>query len=418
MFGGKYCLKKIMTFSIRNIFFIPTVYIFLFLTVFDPGDVVFGLKVPLFILTIIIGTLICLKDIKNISLPWSLINYSLIFVSIPLFSIFIYYLRDGSDPFKGFEMLKGYLFIFLALILVMTRLDITKYLSNILFFMAICIISLFLFLLLFPEYFELLNNIGMQTQIFYPGQRSYDGIITFQQAYFACSPMLVIPIAYYFYNFKELPANRTLNFIKLVICILGLFLAGSRNNMFAALFLPIILFIAFGKKSIYSFSFVLLALTLILSLFANELASFLDPNEYSNQSKISYIPDYIKIFSDIPNLIVGQGLGSYYKFTIFYEPYYITELTYFEVLRNFGLFLGFSLLIMLIYPIYLSFFFKENINLQKYLAVAYAFYLVMNFTNPNLFSSMGILILCIILSRLYFTNVQNNSNDVLVSKSN
>lgn len=401
-----------MSLSIRNFLFVPIVCVFIFLTIFDPGDVVLGLKVPFFMLSIMAGALVCIRDPERILIPKSLLNYILLFISIPLFSIFIYYLKDGSDPFEGFAMLKGYLFIFLSIILVITKLDITKYLSNILLLMAFCIIFLFVFLLVYPEYFEILNNIGMETQIFYPGKRSYDGIITFQQAYFACSPMLVIPIAYYFYDYKEANKNKLSSLFKLLICITGLFLAGSRNNMFAALFLPIALYLIFNKKSIFSISLVISIVTVMLSVFANEFASFLDPNEYSNQSKISYLADYFYIFSDLTNLFFGQGLGAYYKFTIFYEPYYITELTYFEVLRNFGIFLGSIMILMLIYPIYLSFKLDNIPYLQKYLAVSYAFYLVMNFTNPNLFSSMGILILCLLLSGLYTKIEKKNSNFV------
>ena len=187
-----------MTLSVRDLIFIPSLYAFMFITVFDPGDVVLGLKVPLFLLCIAAGSLICINDPSKINIPNSLMFYVLLFISIPLFSIFIYYLKDGSEPFEGFSMLKGYLFIFLTIILVITKFDATKFLSNILLIMAICIISLFVFLLIYPEYFDLLNFVGMQTQIFYPGKRSYDGIITFQQAYFACSPMLVLAISYYF----------------------------------------------------------------------------------------------------------------------------------------------------------------------------------------------------------------------------
>jgi hypothetical protein len=399
-----------MSLSIRNFLFVPIICVFIFSTIFDPGDVVLGLKIPLFILSILVGVLICIRDPKRILIPKSLLNYILLFISIPLISIFVYYLKDGSDPFEGFTMLKGYLFIFLSIILVITKLDITKHLCNILLLMAFCIIFLFVFLLVYPEYFEILNNIGMQTQIFYPGKRSYDGIITFQQAYFACSPMLVIPIAYYYYDYKESNNNKLSSLFKLLICIIGLFLAGSRNNMFAALFLPIALFLIFNKKSFFSISIVISIVAVMLLVFANEFVSFLDPNEYSNQSKISYLADYFYIFSDLTNLFFGQGLGAYYKFAIFYEPYYITELTYFEVLRNFGIFSGSLMIFMLIYPIYLSFKLDNIPYLQKYLAVSYAFYLVMNFTNPNLFSSMGILILCLLLSGLYTKIEKKNSN--------
>ena len=399
-----------MNLSVRNLIFLPSIYVFMLVTVFDPGDVVLGLKVPLFLLCVATGIIICIKEPSKVNLPRSLIVYVLLFIGIPLFSIFIYYLRDGSDPFEGFVLIKGYLFIFLAIILVITKFDATKFLSNILLIMAMCIISLFIFLLIYPEYFDLLNAVGMQTQIFYPGKRSYDGIITFQQAYFACSPMLVLAISYYFYKLLESNYKDKSHFFKLTVCVIGLFLAGSRNNMFAAIFLPLALYILFNKKNIFSFAVIFSTFFGFLFIFGSEIASLLDPTEYSNQSKISYIPDYMEIFSNISHLFLGQGLGAYYKFTIFYEPYFITELTYFELIRNFGLFLGFIMLLMLIYPIYISFTLNHKAELQKHIAVGYSFYLIMNFTNPNLFSSMGILILCIVLTGIYTKDLNNINN--------
>ena len=55
-----------MTLSVRDLIFIPSLYAFMFITVFDPGDVVLGLKVPLFLLCIAAGSLICLKLIYQI----------------------------------------------------------------------------------------------------------------------------------------------------------------------------------------------------------------------------------------------------------------------------------------------------------------------------------------------------------------
>ena len=91
------------------------------------------------------------------------------------------------------------------------------------------------------------------------------------------------------------------------------------------------------------------------------------------------------------------------------RPYFLTELTYFEVIRNFGLFLGLLMLVMLVYPIFKTFKLKKHALLQKHIAVAYAFLSNNVFTNPNLFSSMGILILCIVLSGIYTKN-ENHHN--------
>ena len=390
--------------SAKKLLFLPSITAFIFVTIFDPADVVLGLKVPLFILCFITGGLVALERPGRIYVPMPLVIYTLLFVTIPLFSIFVYYLKNGTDPYEGFIMLKAYLFITLAIILVVTDIDLTKYLSNILLLMALCIISLFIFLLIFPDSFILLNTIGMETGIFIPSRRSYDGIFTFQQAYFVCSPMLVVSIAYYFFRFRESHNKDYWSLVLLTISIVGLFLAGSRNNMFAAVILPISLYFIFSRKRILPTVLVSCLLIVLILVTANELAVLLDPTEEANSKRLSYLSDYAKIFSDLSNLFFGQGLGAYYNFSNLSNPYFVTELTYFEVFRNFGLFLGFFMLFMLAYPIFKTFRLGKSALLQKHIAVAYSFYLVMCFTNPNLFNSLGILILCLLLSGLYREN--------------
>lgn len=392
----------LMVRSLTKTLYLVSIVAFIFVTIFDPADVVLGLKVPLFILCFVTGGLFLIGHNKGrIYIPMPLIIYTLLFISIPLFSIFIYYLRSGADPYEGFAMFKAYLFIFFAILLVATKIDVTKYLCSVLSIMAVCIISLFIFLIIFPDYFLLINAIGNETEIFVSDIRSYGGDLIYQQAYFVCSPMLVIPIAYYLYRFRESRNTDFLSLILLIVSFFGLLLAGSRNNMFAALFLLPSLYIIFSRKKILPIALTSSFLIIFILINANEIAALLDPSEVSNSTKLGYLPDYALIFSDLNNLFFGQGLGSYYNFSILSYPYFITELTYFELFRNFGLILGLIMFIMLIYPIFISLRLEKGALLQKYMAIAYSFYLIMCFTNPNLFNSLGILILCILLSGLY-----------------
>ena len=208
--------------------FLLFIIAFIFVTIFDPADIVFGLKVPLFILCFITGGLFLTVNSGRPYIPIDLIIYTLLFVAIPLFSILVYFIKSGTNPYEGFNMLKAYLFIFFTLILVMTKIDVTKYLSMILSFMSVCIISLFIFLSLYPDYFIIANALGRATEIFYVDMRSYDGITSFQQAYFVCSPMLVIPISYYYFRFKESRNKDFWALFLLILCFMGLLMAGSK----------------------------------------------------------------------------------------------------------------------------------------------------------------------------------------------
>ena len=300
----------LMVKSLTKTLYLVSIVAFIFVTIFDPADVVLGLKVPLFILCFITGGLFLLGHNKGrIYIPMPLIIYTLLFISIPLFSIFIYYLRSGTDPYEGFVMFKAYLFISFAILLVATKIDVTKYLCGVLSIMAVCIISLFIFLIIFPDSFILINAIGKETEIFYSDQRSYGGDLTYQQAYFVCSPMLVIPIAYYLYRFQESRNTDLLSLSLLIISFLGLLLAGSRNNMFAALFMLPSIYIIFSQKKILPIVSTLGFLIIFILINANEIAALLDPSEVSNSTKLGYIPDYALIFSDLNNLFFWSGTG-------------------------------------------------------------------------------------------------------------
>ena len=66
------------------------------------------------------------------------------------------------------------------------------------------------------------------------------------------------------------------------------------------------------------------------------------------------------------------------------------------MIRNFGLFGAAAMMTLLLIPV--SFAFVAGGLRDRALAVSYALYLVMCATNPNLFSSMGILILSALLA--------------------
>ena len=137
----------IMTKVIHKYLYVASISIFMFITIFDPADLVVGLKVPSFLLSIVVAALICLDKPGKIYLPNSLIIYVLLFILIPLISIFFYYLRGGTHHYEGFSLLKAYFFISFVIIFVVSDVDVTKYLSRILLLMGFCTIFLFFILL-------------------------------------------------------------------------------------------------------------------------------------------------------------------------------------------------------------------------------------------------------------------------------
>jgi hypothetical protein len=134
--------------------------------------------------------------------------------------------------------------------------------------------------------------------------------------------------------------------------------------------------------------------------FAGYLSAFFDPTETANSIKLAIIDDYLEFFGDPLTLLFGQGLGAYQIWSGKpFEPFtYITELTYLELLRNFGLIGAIVMMGLLLFPTAMALSGGRAKDIS--LGIAWLLYLVMCASNPNLFSSMGILILAVLMANL------------------
>jgi hypothetical protein len=128
----------------------------------------------------------------------------------------------------------------------------------------------------------------------------------------------------------------------------------------------------------------------------SEMFSFKD---VSNEVKIGYLTDYANIiFSNPLTFFFGQGIGSYSYWSVLGIYTSITELTFFELFRNYGLIGGSILLFLVLFPlIYLLDESKKEIH---YLLLGYLSYLFMAFFNPIFFSSSGMMILSVIMAKI------------------
>ena len=394
-------LKREGFFGVMNIshVFIFFVFLFLFSTLFDPADKVFGLKLPLYLSCWGLGLVVCLAARREIKIPYMLLIYVSLMVGIPAISIVYYYSSNGSDPNKCFELFKAYLFISFSFLLYITRINILKYLCGALTVLAALILILAAIVLTFPELYAPSYLLGEELGIFSIDKgRDYGSDVVMFQMYFVTSPMLAISISYYFDLAKTSMKNRGFFAVLTLFHICAMIVAGSRNNILAAIILPIALFVMYSKNKMRSAILIALLTGFLVIIWFNEISAIFDPSETSNSSKLIMLKDYMSILSNPIKLFFGSGLGAYEHWTD--KGYtYITELTYLEVIRNFGLLLGGLMILLLIYPILYAFILRPNFK-EKKIILGYAAYLVMCISNPNLFSSMGMMFLAIIMVKI------------------
>lgn len=370
---------------------------FLISCIFDPADKLLGLKVPLFIACWVIFVLS--HKSFNIKFPRELIYFAIFFLIIPIISISYYLIFNGSFPYGGLSLFKSFLFISLVLILYKKKINLIPSLSRVLTLLSFSIILMYVTILINPFLFGSVYEFGLSSGIFHIGQRVYSSNLKLWSIFFVTSPMILIAIAYYFdIAFKS---KKFIHLFLLFINIFAMFIAGTRNNMLMSILLPLILFIIYSKNK-------KLVTVMIFSGFiagsiflADILRDLLSTDEISNQTKLSLINDYKDIFSDPKVLIFGDGLGAYRNWDSNGRFYFTSELTYFEIIRYFGLFFGIIIIYFMFYPV--IYYYKNRKKIKhKHIIIAYFLYLIMTFVNPLFFSSLGMLIFSIIIANIFF----------------
>lgn len=378
------------------------VNLFIFVCVFDPADKLLHLKVPLFCLCWLLLLLYLSYSRDKQAIPVGLLLYVFTMIFIPFLSVTYYYITNGSDPYEGFALLKSYFFISFAVVLYCFRFDLMKSMSIILTMLSIVIISVSVTVWSSPSLFMSIYTFGMDTGMFGISDREYSDNVKLFSAYFVTSPMLVIPIPYYVYMAIKTNEKKIVRiYVALsIINIVAMFIAGTRNNIFFSILLPIIFLGIYSRRKVMVVSGIMVLIIALLPFYIDALMAMLSTNEVSNASKLDMVYDYIRVLSDPQNLFFGQGLGSYFHLNIRHADMYVTELSYLEVVRNFGLFFGFIIMWLIFYPV-ISELYIHKLSKLNPLVIAYFIYLIMNATNPHLFSSGGFLIMSAVLANMF-----------------
>jgi hypothetical protein len=379
-------------------------FLLFLVAVFDPADKVTQLKVPLFIsLWVLFLFSVLFANGKRSALTSSLLRYVLLFsVILPTASVLWYFVRGGGvGLYDGLPYIKSFLFLTLAIVLVVTQLDAIRPLSVVLTILSAVITCIAVLCYNDPSLAQFLWPIGGATGVFAIGDRTY-GSLSYTYIYFHSAPLLILSIAYFAnQTIKSTGTVRYVNAALMVLNLVGMVCSGTRNDMIFGLLTPILVMIwGSGRHRKLTLAAVIVVLTVAVGVYGNDiLQAMFDPENESNAVKIAHLKDYAVLFSDPLTLLFGQGLGAYFYSTAFGTETSITELTYLEFIRNFGLFLAIVYFCLLSYPLLKLR--DSGFRADHYLLIAYASYLIMSASNPLLISSNGMLVLAIVISKTF-----------------
>lgn len=368
--------------------------------VFDPADTLFGLKMPLF--ACIIG-LAALKAcaIDDLPLPRAATLITVCFITVPSLSVLGGMASGLVDASLGFAMLKGYLLVLLYPAILILKLDLLRNLVGTLLALSLVVVGTFIYLQIEPDFYMALYSFGNESGVVFPDRRSYASDNEYLQIYYVTSPMILVAIASFFSNAQARRisgGNWAPSALACAICLVAMLLAGTRNNLMTSLMVFTALTFAHSRRRSYLVIFSAIASIGFAGALSAYLTEFLNPNEYSNSMKLALIADYVNIFFNLEWFLFGQGLGADIFWLARGDYHHLSELTYLEMVRNFGLLGAGVIACVLISPFFPRLVGVHRTTEYNDLLWAYFFYLIACATNPNLFSSMGILIMVTLLS--------------------
>jgi hypothetical protein len=378
-------------------------YCLIFVSLFDPGNNILGLKTPLFVLIFSIWIVFCLMRNDELKFHNIIVVWVITFIVIALLSILrgFFYSERTDTPFFGFERIGTFLFLIFVLIIDEERIDLSRIVVRCLTLMALLTIVIFIIRGINPSIGISLYNFGNYNGSFTYANRHY-GFIDFQSVYFHTSSLMIIALVWYLWDAVWGSRSRSSAFLLIAVGA-ALIISGSRNNI---LFCIIAIFLVMLTYSNHKSNWIIIGIVLLLAafaLFSDTFLSLFDPSDVSNKVKLSYFSDYQKVWSDLNNLLFGTGVGSVFHISILNDIASVTELTYFELVRCYGIFVAIIVFLMMLYPAYyLAHRAKTD---RRFFVVGYIVYLGICMTNPLFFSSSGVLLIGIMFSE----RIENNA---------
>jgi hypothetical protein len=393
-----------MSFLIKPIIKI-TIFLLWFASIYDPVGHLFGIRYIALILFLLCLLILVINNKINLNFDGLQIYFILCYSFLLIFyGLIIYLFRGGWGEFTDTSYIAGG-FLMLTTLLYFDK---ELYCFGVKTFILLLRSLAFLMLIIaFFDIFSLQNSwfsIFTEHDVALISYREYENI-RFPYIYFLASPMLIYLLGHELYLTLE---NKNIKNIFLFISAsISFIFSGTRSHIIICLlYLPIFLLLTNFRKY-YKYAILITIFILSLILLSGDLmsllASFFDKNEASNSIKLNMISKYEEIFSDDISLIFGQGFNAHEWSNSLREMIVLedgatkTELTYLEIFRVFGIFIGTVVIFSLFYLILQSSRMNDNL---KWLYPGLVVFLINASLNPYLFSTNGLLPIALIIAIL------------------
>lgn len=366
-------------------------FLFLVTLSLDPTGFHSRLKDLLFVVLVIYGVIYCMKRRQYLA-PINRITF-LIFLMIPLWGMFIAYITGNlNDEGYARSQMRSMLYISIFFFVVTMRLNVilkVVWINGLI--MAVVTLILFflsqlgdIFLAVIYDYCNASDNYTMASN------RNFLGY-AISGLYFKAGSLIIFSFIYNLYQYKG-----SFKLFFTIILYLSLMVAGSRTPMLVQTM--ILLVYLYDKNIIGKFLTRVSALVLLGMLVMLTYLLATQENEKSNEVKYDNFESYVEDIGDKGHPIWGAGLGSefYAKGRGIKLSY--TELSYMDILRMYGLPVGFFFIFLFFAPCFwLWKYFPRSQFLKRY-CLGYVLFLILSGTNPLLLGSIGLTALSLFMA--------------------
>lgn len=380
----------------------------IFAAVFDPAGVVlpnvkYGAVLLFALLSLLAGWRTGFVALRQYEARKLALYVAVFAVVLPVYATAVHFIRGDYED-GPWSMYAG-TFIFLVLLVGGAAVSGSSRRVEMGVVIALTALAIFVWIMPFLDVFmdrDDVNNIGYVHQIWSYQFREY-GTVQLPYMYYYTSPMLVVPVAYW--GFRATRAKkRSIEFALACASLAALFLSGTRANMVVAIVLAAFFLWQISRPI---FAVVIPAMTALAFLGRQTLGQMVavDPNgtssggggdtamltAQSNSRKLDYLHTYADMFSDPFSFIFGYGTGSCVPSEALGACQAVTELTYLDTIRFFGLIGALVYAVLFFYPVW------RHLTRSHYLLTGWLAYLLIATVNPYIFSTNGMSVLAAVL---------------------
>ncbi len=358
----------------------------IFIIMFDPNNMILNLKNVVFVLLVGYNVIFFKPDFRY------LFHFLLVISVVLLCYIFAEMQQNHVDMEALWDVFKG--FSPLILLLWIRHYNVLKLSLIPAFLIFIILTTLYILASSSPVIEGLLwEFMGDHDNVIIMSHRSFYGIELFGM-YYKSMVCLIFSLGFFYYTFINKGGKKRL--LVLLPVLLGTFsflVSGTRSTMLLPFFFVGLMMyqrIRYTRYVRYLFYPLLVLFFLMFIGLIFVLAA--ETTEASNIIKYAHLESYMKLFDAHPiYFLLGQGPGTEFYSSGFGRYTTVTEWTYMELLRNYGLWCIFILAVVL-KPLCTFYKYRDN-NFTFVIMASYLAYLFIAGTNPLLISSTGMLMI-------------------------